>query len=120
MPNRVMDVGNTPIRHAPTSPRFADRLIRIEPELVSRDVEADVERLIKVRRLLKRACVPVFCRTQLCNVINHRTESLHHQGPPARYTRCAKMSGDCDDYNAPGSCRNVSLYCRVRCSIFPE
>src|SRR4051794_31601224 len=65
MLNRTLNLRDAPVCDA-AAPRVAvDRLIRIEPEFVPGDIEANVERFVEVRLLLERRRVPLLCSIQI-------------------------------------------------------
>src|SRR5688572_2653095 len=68
------------VRDAPVHDRTARagfdlRRVRIQAELVTADVEADVKRLIEVRLLAEHARIPLFRRLQIGDVIHTRAQA---------------------------------------------
>src|SRR5687767_6587459 len=78
MLDSLFDLANTPIGNAAAAPCLRDRLVRIESQLVTADVEADIERLIEVGLLLEGLRIPRFGLVQIGDVVDDCGKSFHH------------------------------------------
>ena len=81
MLDRLTDVADAPVGDRAARPWTGHRLVGIQAQLIARDVEADVERLIEIRLLLKRGRIPRLRAVEIGHVINDGGESADHFGP---------------------------------------
>src|SRR5687767_684658 len=77
--DRLIDGVDAPVRDGAAGPRRCPLGTGVQPELIPADVEADVEGLVEVRRLLKHRRVPRLGAIEVPDVIDDGRESFDHR-----------------------------------------
>src|SRR6266478_8811416 len=70
--DRLLDVGDAPIRHRASRARFDALGVGIQTKLEATNVEANVERLVEVWLDPERGAVPLLGALEIGNVVDHR------------------------------------------------
>ena len=73
-----IDVGHSPVCETAAGPRPVPRRIGLKPQLVAGDIESNVERLIKIRLLLKCGGVPRFRALQVADTVDDCRKAQNH------------------------------------------
>src|SRR6266545_81783 len=70
--DRLLDVGDAPIRHGASRARFDALGVGIQTKLEATNVEANVERFVEVWLDAEGGAVPLLGALEIGNVVDHR------------------------------------------------